>query len=493
MTRHLLTLCISLVCISAATTRADTDARPNVILCMADDLGWGDVGYQGNTIVHTPQLDEMSAAGIRFERFYSGAPVCSPTRGSALTGRHPYRYGIYGANKGHLPRQEPNLAVTLGRAGYATGHFGKWHLGVLTTAVKDSNRGGPRGTAHYAPPWERGFDESFSTEAKVPTHHPLLRPRGEKRNTWWHANSNPDETEFYGTAYWHNGHRIASGLEGDDSEAIMDHALEFIEHSVDAKRPFFAVIWFHAPHLPVVASAADRHRYADLPPFAQHYFGCITALDRQIGRLRHSLRSLGVGDNTMLWFTSDNGPEGRPGPNGRGIANAGKPDASPGSSGGLRGRKRSLYEGGVRVPGLLEWPAKIPTARTVSLPASTLDYYPTIVAASGAAATDDTPRPLDGVNLLPLIDGNMSARPRPIPFESHERVALVGDRYKLIGPAPSAHEALDTAACELYDIGTDRAERHDVSAAHTDVVTVMAAALRAWRGSCERSRAGADY
>ena len=129
-----------------------TGGRPNIILCMADDQGWGDVGYNGHPFLKTPNLDAMSKAGLRFNRFYSGAPVCSPTRGSAITGRHPYRYGIYFANVGHLRKQEMTLAEALKTRGYTTGHFGKWHLGTLTNDIPDGRRGG-RQEEHYAPPW----------------------------------------------------------------------------------------------------------------------------------------------------------------------------------------------------------------------------------------------------------------------------------------------------------------------------------------------------
>ena len=150
--------------------------KPNVILCMADDLGWGDTGFNGNSIINTPNLDAAAKAGIVFRRFYSGAPVCSPTRGSCLTGRHPYRYGVFFANVGHMRKNEITLAEALKTQGYATGHFGKWHLGTLTKTEKESNRGGPKGVKDYSPPWDNGFDVCFSTEAKVPTWDPMTDP-----------------------------------------------------------------------------------------------------------------------------------------------------------------------------------------------------------------------------------------------------------------------------------------------------------------------------
>ncbi|MHC4507427.1 MAG: sulfatase family protein, partial [Planctomycetota bacterium] len=362
--------------------------KPNIILCMADDLGWGDTGFNGNSIIKTPNLDAMARAGMRFTRFYSGAPVCSPTRGSCLTGRHPYRYGIFFANAGHTREEEITLAEALKTQGYATGHFGKWHMGTLTTKEKDSNRGGPRGAKHYSPPWENGFDVCFSTEAKVPTWDPMKSPNTDKA---------------YGTYYWRqDGTKETENLQGDDSRVIMDRAVPFIREAVEAGESFFAVVWFHTPHLPVLAGPQYRRMYSQYSEDEQHYYGCITAMDEQMGRLRRELRGLGVADNTMVWFCSDNGPEGKDGKSGR----------TRGSAGPFRGRKRSLFEGGVRVPGLLEWPARVKAGRTTDLPCSTSDYFPTVLDVLGFSMKGQ-PEPIDGVSLLPLIEGRMTKRPTP--------------------------------------------------------------------------------
>jgi arylsulfatase A-like enzyme len=207
---------------------------------MTDDQGWGDSGYNGHPVLKTPHLDQMAREGIRFERFYSGAPVCSPTRGSCLTARHPYRYGITFANVGHLPLGEILLSEVLKQKGYATGHFGKWHLGTLTTEMKESNRGKPGNWTDFSPPWHHGFDTCFSTEAKVPT--------------FWQA----DAYKKYGTHYWTGQNEMvaADQITGDDSQLIMDRVLPFVRHAAEQKTPFFAVIWFHAPHLPVVSARA---------------------------------------------------------------------------------------------------------------------------------------------------------------------------------------------------------------------------------------------
>ena len=446
--------------------------RPNVILCMADDQGWGDVGYNGHPYLQTPHLDAMSESGLRFDRFYSGAPVCSPTRGSALTGRHPYRYGIPTANAGHIREQEVTLAEMLQAEGYATGHFGKWHLGTLTNETEDGRRGG-RQPEHHAPPWEHGFDAAFSAEVQMPTWDPMV-------------------DQAFASKYWTGPETFArENLAGDDSRVIMDRALPFIRQAAAEGTPFFAVIWFHAPHSPVLAGPRHRALYPDFSEGEQHYYGCITALDEQVGRLRAELRDLGVADDTMLWYCSDNGPEGMT-PQTRN---------NRGSSGGLRGRKRSLFEGGIRVPGILEWPARIQGGRTTGIPASTSDFFPTVEAVLGRAPSADG-RPLDGIDLLPLIDGMMERRGKRIGFQTpgaSERSiqsrhgspdhALIGDRYKLLSFLDAERDGSDM----LFDLAADPGERHNLVGELPELAAEMKRELADWDASCARSSAGEDY
>ena len=430
--------------------------QPNVILVMADDLGWGDTGYNGHPFVQTPHLDAMAANGLRFDRFYAASAVCSPTRGSCLTGRHPFRYGISGANTGHLPHSEITIAEGLKSAGYVTGHFGKWHLGTLTTTERDSNRGGRAEYAeNYSPPWEHGFDVTFATEAKVPTFDPMVTPAGWGRGT-------RDGLPF-GTYYWTgSGEKVTENLEGDDSRVIMDRAIPFIRDAAESETPFFAVIWFHAPHLPVVAGARHRALYSELDEEGQHYFGCITALDEQMGRLRTTLRDLGVAENTMLWFCSDNGPEGR------------RKNANNGSSGPYRGRKRALYEGGVRVPGVLEWPARVDAGRVTDVASVTSDYLPTIFDAVGIE--QNTERALDGVSLMPLIEGKKLTRPGPIGFAYRDWRAFTDAQYKI-------HAQGDVV--ELYDLDADAGESRDISADAPEILERLVGEMRAWEESLD--------
>lgn len=450
MLRHITT---ALLCAGLAIAQD----RPNVILVMADDLGWADLGCQGHPDLRTPHLDQLAKDGIRFTRFHAAAPVCSPTRASCLTGRHPYRAGIPGANSGHLREDEATLQQMLKQNGYRTGHFGKWHLGTLTKTVRESNRGGPRGVKHFAPPWLRGFDVCFSTEAKVPTFDPMKNPK----------NGKP-----YGTHYWdHAGKMITDNLDGDDSRVIMDRVLPFVRESAAKQQPFFAVVWFHAPHLPILASAEDRKPYAKFDENTQNYYGCVTALDREVGRMRDTLAELQMTDDTIIWFCSDNGPEGR----------AGK---APGSAGKLRGRKRSLYEGGTRVPGLLAWPAKLPKGLVVDTLACTSDFLPTI---ADWLSLELPERDLDGLNLAPLLGqtttGKQPRRNKAIGFESARLATWTTDRFKLVASLQrKGAKGLPAAkTLQLFDLLEDPSETTDIAGNHPEEVAKLSAQLTEWR------------
>ena len=436
---------------------AQADPRPNIILCMADDLGWGDVGYNGNQVVKTPALDTMSREGIRFNRWYAASAVCSPTRGSCLTGRHPLRYGVLGANSGHLKREELSLSEALLQRGYTTGHFGKWHLGTLTTEIKDSNRGRPGKTNHFSPPWKNGFDVCFSTEAKVPTYDPMRKPK-DHAGRFWQPVDKADADE-YGTYYWNeSGQIVTDNLAGDDSRVIMDRVIPFVENATTQRRPFFAVVWFHAPHLPVVAGPRHAALYKGREWREQMYYGCISALDQQIGRLRDALERNGIADNTMLWFCSDNGPENH----------------TPGSAGPLRARKRSLHDGGVRVPGVMVWPKVVTTPRTIDAPCFTGDYFATILKSVDPSA--DIPNEVDGEDIMPIILGKETERNRPVFFRFGRQSAVVANRFKL-------YRGNRNQAWSLFDMQADLSESRDVAAAHPQIASELTNAYAQWEST----------
>ncbi|MDA1265579.1 MAG: sulfatase-like hydrolase/transferase [Planctomycetota bacterium] len=427
-----------------------TGHAQGVVLVMVDDQGWGDVGYNGHPLLKTPHLDAMASDGVRLDRFYAAAPVCSPTRGSLITGRHPARYGIDGANDGHLPHAELALSEVMREEGFATGFFGKWHLGTLTRDVVESNRGGREKHApHYSPPWEHGFDVSFSTEAKVPTWDPMLKPGTE---------------ELYGTYYWTDAKEQVpvEHLRGDDSRIVMDRALDWISAKAKANEPFFSVIWLHAPHKPVVAGPEYLERYAHVEDKElREYLGCLAAVDDQIGRLRKGLRDLGVAKDTLLSYCSDNGPENR---------------QTPGSAGPFRGRKRDLLEGGVRVPGLIEWPSGLEGGRVFEGPVSTMDLFPTVLEAIGRT---DAPDNLDGVSLLPRLAGDPGVWSSA--FTSGKLRAYHRNSWKI-------HSTDGGQTFALYNLELDPGEGVDQSELVPEIKAVLVAALHAWEADVAEDR-----
>lgn len=434
------TLAFTAIATSAASGQSE-NKQPNIILIMADDLGWGDVGFNGNTQIKTPHLDALANQGLIFNRFYSACAVSSPTRASVLTGRNPFRNGIFNANVGILRPEEVTLPELLNKQGYVTGHFGKWHLGTLTYEEKDANRGRPENKHLYNTPAEHGYDDSFVTESKVPTFEPMKQPvENDKR--FWDYLLPEEESMPYGTYYWqHNGTKETENLSGDDSRVIMDRVISFIDRVPEDNTPFFSVIWFHTPHLPCVAGPEYASMYKDCSLEERNYFGCITAMDDQIGRMVCYLKQKGLYENTIICFCSDNGPEVN----------------TPGLAGHLRGRKRDLYEGGIRVPAFVVWPAMLPAGERTDHVCSTSDYLPTF---TDLLQLDKSPYEIDGESLLPALTEG-SARRKPMVFAYQKQGAVIEQQYKLY---------YSKGKYELYDIESDPSEESDISGKYPEVV-----------------------
>lgn len=473
-----LTLCILLVgCHDKKNKNLDKPIvsvleAPNIILLMADDQGWGDTGYNGHPYLKTPNLDTMAANGAVFERFYAASSVCSPTRASVMTGRHPLRYGVCHANCGHIKPEEITLGEMTKSLGYITGHFGKWHLGTLTRDTVEANRGGrAKFDVDYAPPWDHGFDVNFVTESKVPTWDPMITPPHSAGD----VKASLIEGKPFNTSYWTGPGQIEmENLEGDDSRIIMDRAIPFIEKAVNSETPFLSIIWFHTPHLPVLTSESYRKPYAELSEDQQHYYGVITAMDEQIGRLRKKLSNLGVAENTILFYTSDNGPEGK--------SVTGR---TQGITKGLTGRKRSLHEGGIRVPGIMEWKGKIKPGTKVETPCFTTDYFPTIANVLGVNL-EKYNRPYDGVDLLPIVQGEDEQRTKPLAFEFQKQAALIDNGYKIYSNDNGKN-------FELYNILTDVKEQNNLAIVEVEKFNEMVGKWRIWKLSQENSAQENDY
>jgi len=480
--RNLSLCCLGLTGTGVAGQEAATaPTRPNIIFIMTDDQGWGDVGFNGHPVLQTPHLDQLAREGIKLDRFYAAAPVCSPTRASSITGRHPSRYRIDWAYGGPLPASEVTTATLLREAGYRTALLGKWHLGQLSRTLPQGRRHTPE-PARYAPPWERGFDVVFATEGSVPTFNPYyyIDPRGPAQPILEQAAETLGTAHRWPQNYWTGpGRFVDEPLTGDDSALIMDRALEFIRDS--REQPFFACIWFHTPHSPIAAGEAWRALYPDRSLAEQHWWGSLSAMDAQVGRLRAELERLGIAEDTILFFCSDNGPS----------------YVHPlGSTGPFRGRKGSLEEGGIRVPALVSWPGGLSGGRVVSEPLSTSDLLPTFLRWAKVAA------PLavhwDGEDVTALLAAERSARERPIFF--HSPLRNPNDPW----PRPEGFQAavqwrdfkllsLDAGATwALYNLEADPGEEIDLSEEAAEVVTTLRTQYDQWRESCLESRASYD-
>jgi arylsulfatase A-like enzyme len=406
--------------------------RPNIVLVMADDQGWGQTGYYNHPLLRTPNLDAMAANGLRFDRFYAGGPVCSPTRASLLTGRTHDRTGVY--SHGYALRlEEKTLAQALQQAGYGTGHFGKWHLNGLR------GPGVPLLASDTHHPGHFGFDEWLAMSNYF-DRDPLMSRMGR-----WE--------EF----------------QGDSSEIIVAEALKFIGRMKEAGRPSLSVIWFGSPHSPWIATQEDQEAFAKLDSKGRQHHGELVAMDRSIGTLRDGLRRLGIAENTLVWFNSDNG---------------GLPGVGADSVGGLRGKKGQVWEGGLRVPGIVEWPGEI-KPRITEFPAAVMDIFPTL--AELLKLPDDCMlEPIDGTSLVPLFQGEVDRRESPIPFQFQRWTVLLDNSDKIVFDR-------NTGTYELYDLATDPKETMNVIGDRPEVSSRLKAQVNALAESIARSDDGVDY
>lgn len=406
------------------------EAPPNVVLIMADDLGFGDLSLAGHPSIRTPNIDRLAAEGVRFSQFYTSGSICSPTRAGLLTGRYQQRAGIHGLisavdEDGGIGADEALLSEVLRDSGYATGLFGKWHLGK---AVRFS-------------PVRNGFDEfvGFLTGfVDYYTHHdPVERPdlwRGER----------PIQDSRYLTTL------------------IEEEAIAFIESHQHA--PFFLFLSHATPHSPYQPPGEEpREEYPDGsllfrgPGSPEVYRAMVEDLDRSVGRILQTLDELALLDHTLLIFLSDNGPVGF------------------GTAGALRGAKGTLFEGGIRTPMMVRWPERAMPARVIEIPAISIDLFPTIVEAAQADLPDD--RIMDGRSLWPLIDGTEGDHHEALfwrqgPAEIAGELAIRRGGWKL--------RIATDGQQSLFDLSADPGEREDLSSAVPDVAMELESLLRAW-------------
>jgi len=420
--------------------------RPNVVIVYTDDLGWGDLGCYGSPEVETPHIDALAERGIRMTDWYSNSPVCSPSRAALLTGRHPAHAGvesILGAERATrgLPPQT-TIASSLAAAGWKTAVFGKWHLGVEPGS---------------APLWF-GFDHHFGFRAGCVDYYSHIMYWGVRfplHDLW------SDDTEI-----WHNGQYL--------TDLITERAVEFIEGTAE---PFLCYVAYNAPHYPMHAPAEAMDKFAHLPWDQQVMAAMISRVDDGVGQIVDVLRRTGRLDDTIIVFSSDNGPsaEARNWLGGEEIAYSG------GSAGGLRGHKGSVFEGGIRVPGIWSWPAALPAGVTFDVPAMMMDVAPTILTAAGLQPDAD----IDGVDLLPLLAGADVRSDRVLSWEYEGQLAVRRGRWKLVVDPAERLGGPQVPGRLLFDLAEDRNETRDVAADHPAVLTELEKHMTAWSDALE--------
>ncbi len=408
--------------------------KPNIILVMSDDQGWGQTGYYNHPVLKTPNLDDMALHGLRMDRFYAGAPLCSPTRASVLTGRSNDRTAVFSVGF-PMRRQEKTLPQALRNAGYNTAHFGKWHLDGYKGPGAPILEGDTRSPGFF------GFDEWLSVTNYFDMN-PIMSRKGK-----------------------------FEAFTGGSSRVIVNEALKYIQKNSEKDEPFFVVIWYGSPHNPWLASDEDKKSFTALNEAARNHYGELVDLDRSIGVLRKGLRDFGIAENTLVWFNSDNG----------GLKNFG-----PETVGGLRGFKGELYEGGLRVPCVIEWPAVIKKNRISKFPASTMDIFPTIAEMVNVPKSEMV-YPIDGISLRKLFDKDISARKAPIPFRYMGKGAFIENNFKLLALN------LKQDKFELYDLKNDPTEKNNLINTQPKIAKQMIGAYKKWSESVESSIAGTDY
>ncbi|MGW7685378.1 sulfatase family protein [Kribbella sp. NPDC054772] len=425
--------------------------RPNIVIVYTDDLGWGDLGCYGSPEIRTPHIDALADRGVRMTDWYSNSPVCSPSRASLLTGRHPAHAGvesILGARRDtHGLAPQSTLASTLADAGWKTAIFGKWHLGVEPGSA----------------PLRHGFQHHVGFRAGCVDYYSHIMYWGVRypiHDLW------SDDTEI-----WNNGEYL--------TDLITDRAVEFIE---EATEPFLCYVAYNAPHYPMHAPEDAMAKYAHLPWDQQVMAAMVSRVDDGVGRIVETLWETRQLDNTIIFFSSDNGPsaEERNWLGGEEIAYAG------GSTGGLRGHKGSVFEGGIRVPGIWSWPDGLPEGRTCDVPSMMMDVTPTILAAAGLAPDAD----LDGQDLLPALTEGETDPDRVLSWEYEGQLAVRRGNWKLVVDPSDRLGVPQEPGRLLFDLAADPHETTDVTAREPEVladlekqVSVWTEALDGWRKS----------
>lgn len=457
-------MAFALLGLSAPVHRAYS--APNVIVILADDLGRGDLGCYGQKVIQTPRLDQMAREGMLFTQHYSGSAVCAPSRAVLMTGRHTGHVSVRGNRQapdgvGQLPLDpnEPTMAEVLQSAGYRTGLIGKWGLGNEGTA---------------GDPLRRGFDSYYGYLDQVLAHNyfPEYLLRDGKKEYL------RNEVRYLDATAWHKGlGSYSTGKIDYSHDLFVQEATTFLRNT-SAARPFFLYLALTIPHDNGEAPVGERMEVPDLGPYADQpwdaeakaYAAKITRMDRDVGRLLDLLKELKLDRNTLVLFTSDNGPL----PGDRSHSRQFK------SAGGLRGYKRDLYEGGIRAPLIAWWPGTVAAGRVSDHISAAWDILPTACELAGTKP----PEGIDGLSFAPELTGRTQPAHEFLYWEFPAETAGRGNGFQVAvrsGKWKAIRTRLEVnpdAPVALYDLDSDPGETRDLAAAHPEVVARLAAWMR---------------
>ncbi|MFN8522267.1 MAG: sulfatase-like hydrolase/transferase [Chloroflexota bacterium] len=439
--------------------------RPNIVIIVSDDQGYGDLSCMGNTDFRTPRLDALAASGARFTSFYVNSPVCSPSRAALMTGRYPCRAGIrnilmaYRTTPG-LPAGIPTMASELKRLGYQTGHVGKWHLGL----------------AEGSRPNDQGFDYSFGHLGGAMDFYSHL--------IWSAVNKEIEHEGRTGLGFlmhdlWENGKEV--WRDGEYStELFGERAVQWVRQASRNPDPFFLYLAFNAPHHPMHAPQKYKDRFPDLPPDRQIMAAMISAMDDQIGAVMDEIERQGRKENTLVFFMSDNGPSRQS----RNWLDGRLDPYYGGSSGRLKGHKFSLFEGGIRVPAIMSWPGHIPAGQVVDEVAAGMDIFPTVLRAAGA---DPSGYELDGSDVLDVVTQRAPSPHNEIFWEMGKQTAVRRGDWKLVLNGLLIQDLPQMDPVTLVNVRDDMGETTNVASDHPALTAELKARAESWRASIEEN------
>ncbi len=430
--------------------------RPNFVIFYTDDQGYGDLSCMGAPDLKTPHLDALAASGARFTDWYSNSPVCSPSRASLFSGRYPGRAGVRSILSGHrqatgLPQETPTIATALQREGYRTGLFGKWHLGL----------------AEQCRPHNHGFDEWFGFMAGCIDYYSHI--------FYWGIAGGQDPVHDLwdnNREIWDNGRYF--------TELITERAVDYLDRvAQEDDAPFLLAVMYNAPHYPMHAPKEYMDRFAELPWDRQVMAAMLSAMDDSVGEVMATLERHGMRDNTCVFFSSDNGPSRET----RNWLDGTEDPYYGGTTGKLKGHKFSLYEGGIRMPAIMNWPARIPAGQVLNGVGATMDVFPTFLSAAGGDVNDYQ---LDGLDVIPMVAEGAASPHQAIFWEMGDQTAVRQGNWKLVLNGRLVEGAPPEDDVHLADLANDMGERHNLKDEFPEIAAELQADAEAWRADLEK-------